>query len=100
VLNHFTDQNNLINVDGVEILMKVMMWVLGNITESGVLLTLLMFNLKNSHLVYMFSNLVRTMKSLILLKNARDSGNDVVYELPKDVAAGMRSIIVSLDDID
>jgi hypothetical protein len=80
--------------------MKVMMWLLGNITENGVLVTLLMFNLKNSHLVYMFSNLVRTMKFLMLFKDAHVSSNDVVYELFNDVAIGIRSIIVDLDDID
>jgi hypothetical protein len=100
VLNHFTGQNNFTNVDGIQILMKVMMWLLGNITESGVLLTLLLFNLKNFHLVYMFSNLVKTMKFLILFKNARVSSNDDVYELPNDVAAGIHLVIVALDDID
>ncbi len=76
------------------------MWLLGNITKSGVLLTLLMFNFKNCHLVYMFSNLVRTMKFLMLPKDARVSGNDVMYELLNDVATRIRSIFVALDDID
>lgn len=69
-------------------------------TESGVLLILLMFNFKNSHLVYMFSDLVKTMKFLILLKDVRVSSNNVVYELPNDVAVRIHSVIVVLDDID
>ncbi len=100
VLNHFTSRNNLTNVDGVQILMKVMMRLLGNITKNGVLLTLLMFNFKNSHLVYMFSNLVKTMKFFILVKDVCVSSNNVVYELPNDVAVGIHSVIVALDDID
>ncbi len=77
-----------------------MMWLLGNITESGVILILLMFNLKNSHLVYMFSDLLKTMKFLVLFKDACVSGNDGVYELPNDIAAGIRSVVIALDDID
>jgi hypothetical protein len=40
------------------------------------------------------------MKFLVLLKDARVSGNDVMYELLNDVATGIRSIFVALDDID
>jgi len=36
----------------------------------------------------------------MLPKDAHVSGNDVMYELPNDVATRIRSIFVALDDID
>jgi hypothetical protein len=48
----------------------------------------------------MFLDLVKTMKFLMLLKDAHVSSNDVVHELPNDVATGIRSVIVAWDDID
>jgi hypothetical protein len=48
----------------------------------------------------MFSNLVKTMKFFILVKDVCVSSNNVVYELPNDVAVGIHSVIVALDDID
>ncbi len=54
--------------------------------------------LKDSHVVYMLSNMVCVVKFLMPPKEHRVSGNDVVYEMNKDTLNGIQFVIVVLDD--
>jgi hypothetical protein len=56
--------------------------------------------LKDSHVVYLYSHLVRVVKFLMRLKNHSVFGNDSLYELLSDATTGIQSIIVALDDVD
>ncbi len=53
--------------------------------------------LKDSHVTYVYSHLVRVVKFLMPPKNHYVNGNDVVYELSKDVVQSINEVITSLE---
>ncbi len=53
--------------------------------------------LKDSHVVYVYSHLVRVVKFLMPPRNHWVSGNDIVYGLPKDILQGINEVIASLE---
>jgi len=53
--------------------------------------------LKYSHVVYVYFHLVRAIKFLMPPKNHRVSGNDVMYELLKDVLQNINEVIIFLE---
>lgn len=86
----FTDNGgtNFDVVDDVVTCLYYHKW--GYIDSSYVLL-------KDSHVVYVYSHLVRVMELLMPHRNHWVSGNDVVYELPKDILQGINEVIASLE---
>jgi hypothetical protein len=55
--------------------------------------------LKDSHVVYLYSCLVKAMKFLMPPKNHRVFGNDSLYELLNDASIRIQSVIATLDDV-
>jgi hypothetical protein len=53
--------------------------------------------LKDSHVVFLYSHLVRVTKILVVPKDYCVQGNDIVYELPDFVAFIIRSTLVALE---
>jgi len=53
--------------------------------------------LKDSHVVYVYSHLVRVVKFMMSPKNHHVNGNDAMYELSENVLQNINEVITSLE---
>lgn len=53
--------------------------------------------LKYSHVVYVYSHLVKAVKFMMPPNNHHVNGNDVMYELSKNVLQNINEVITSLE---